>query len=280
MATEILTTFQLKRGTAQRWIEVNPILKQGEPGFEYDTNKLKIGDGLTNWINLPYITQNINSIVAVDTFSELPKIGNLSIIYKVNSEKTLYQWNPLLSSYEKILGDSADSIKTIETVKDAKIKIVTKDQSVIIDDSVLVDLININTKQITTLIGEIQEDKNKSMRIIAAEEVSKIVAGAPEELNTLKELADFFKNNTTDLTEFINTIDQHSKEFEKIYDEKTGILAQAQQYTNQFIASADNISIQETIDENENKILSVKAISTDLLTQGDNELILSGGSAL
>lgn len=55
MATEILTTFQLKRGTAARWLEVNPILSQGEPGYEYDTHLLKIGDGIKTWIDLPYI---------------------------------------------------------------------------------------------------------------------------------------------------------------------------------------------------------------------------------
>ena len=44
MATVIPTTFKLKRGIAARWAEVNPVLAQGEPGFVYDTNKLKIGD--------------------------------------------------------------------------------------------------------------------------------------------------------------------------------------------------------------------------------------------
>ena len=37
----IQTTFLLKRGTAARWAEVNPVLLKGEPGFVYDTNQLK-----------------------------------------------------------------------------------------------------------------------------------------------------------------------------------------------------------------------------------------------
>ena len=49
-----ITDIVLKRGTAARWSAVNPVLKQGEPGFEYDTNKLKIGDGSTAWNLLPY----------------------------------------------------------------------------------------------------------------------------------------------------------------------------------------------------------------------------------
>lgn len=55
MATVLNTTFRLKRGTAARWAEVNPILDQGEPGFVYDANRLKIGDGKTPWNDLPYI---------------------------------------------------------------------------------------------------------------------------------------------------------------------------------------------------------------------------------
>ena len=48
MATKtkvIKTTFLLRRGTSEAWNRVNPTLKYGEPGFEKDTNRLKIGDG-------------------------------------------------------------------------------------------------------------------------------------------------------------------------------------------------------------------------------------------
>jgi hypothetical protein len=46
--------FQLRRATSSNWTFVNPILKAGEPGFESDSYKLKIGDGVNTWINLPY----------------------------------------------------------------------------------------------------------------------------------------------------------------------------------------------------------------------------------
>ena len=56
MGSQIIeTTFLLKRGSAKRWAEVNPVLKQGEPGFVYDSNQLKIGDGKTPWNELPFI---------------------------------------------------------------------------------------------------------------------------------------------------------------------------------------------------------------------------------
>jgi hypothetical protein len=50
------TIIKLRRGTAAEWEVANEILKLGEPGFEKDTFKLKIGDGITAWNDLPYIT--------------------------------------------------------------------------------------------------------------------------------------------------------------------------------------------------------------------------------
>ena len=45
---------QFRRGTASEWTTNNPILSQGEVGYEYDTGKFKVGNGLTVWNTLPY----------------------------------------------------------------------------------------------------------------------------------------------------------------------------------------------------------------------------------
>ena len=47
---------QLRRDTAALWTAANPILAAGEPGFETDTGYVKLGDGLSAWIALPYFT--------------------------------------------------------------------------------------------------------------------------------------------------------------------------------------------------------------------------------
>lgn len=52
------TTFQFRRGNASAWTRNNPTLTQGEPGYELDTGKLKIGDGVSNWRNLKYFNGN------------------------------------------------------------------------------------------------------------------------------------------------------------------------------------------------------------------------------
>lgn len=47
---------QQRRGTAAQWTSANPILSAGEIGFEVDTNKFKIGDGINRWDTLTYFT--------------------------------------------------------------------------------------------------------------------------------------------------------------------------------------------------------------------------------
>ncbi len=47
---------QIRRDTSERWTEVNPLLMEGEMGWETDTRKAKMGDGINNWNDLPYIT--------------------------------------------------------------------------------------------------------------------------------------------------------------------------------------------------------------------------------
>jgi len=47
-------TFKLRRDIAADWTTANPILMEGEPGVEIDTNKFKIGDGIHYWNDLDY----------------------------------------------------------------------------------------------------------------------------------------------------------------------------------------------------------------------------------
>ena len=107
MAEIIQHVYQFKRGTAQRWIEVNPILRQGEPGFEYDTGKLKIGDGFTPWASLPYINGEVNvsgqeEMITVSTYDMLPTVGDPTKLCRVVEDKLLYQWNFQLGKYESL----------------------------------------------------------------------------------------------------------------------------------------------------------------------------------
>ena len=82
MARVIKITFQLRRGLHDKWIEENPILSEGEPAFETDTFRLKIGDGKTAYQALPYIggdgSEDDARVVNADTHYALHHLYSLN----------------------------------------------------------------------------------------------------------------------------------------------------------------------------------------------------------
>lgn len=107
MAKVYKTTFKLRRGMAAEWSSVNPVLAVGEPGFEIDTFKLKIGNGSTAYNDLPYIADAaaINSsaeegsIIFVGNAESLPVEGESEVFYAVLDEKQLKTWDLMTSTY-------------------------------------------------------------------------------------------------------------------------------------------------------------------------------------
>lgn len=65
MASQI----KLRRGTAAQWTSANPILAEGEAGFEIDTNQLKIGNGTDNWATLDYISADLTPYLTIASAS-------------------------------------------------------------------------------------------------------------------------------------------------------------------------------------------------------------------
>jgi len=62
---------------AVEWEIKNPTLKSGEPGYEIDTGRYKLGNGSTRWIELPYFL-NEDGILALINEAVIP--GGSSII--------------------------------------------------------------------------------------------------------------------------------------------------------------------------------------------------------
>ena len=72
--------------------------------------------------------------------------------------------------------------------------------------------------KIGILIGEVEGDDTKSVRTISAEEVAKIVAGADANFDTLKEIADWIKSDTTGAAKMANDIAQNTSDIKAISD--------------------------------------------------------------
>lgn len=52
---QLILRFRLRRRTAAQWTTVNEVLLSAEMGLESDTNKIKIGDGVSPWSDLAYL---------------------------------------------------------------------------------------------------------------------------------------------------------------------------------------------------------------------------------
>lgn len=158
------------------------------------------------------------------------------------------------------------------------------------DDTSIRALIQSNTDAITVLNGDV--NTTGSVAKIAADaakaEVAIVVGAAPEAMNTLEEVALWIANDKSGAAAMANDIAANKTAIAAINNETTGILAVSKKYTDDAIAGlpaasasalglvkVDNVTIQS----NEG-VISVKSVSTDLLTQGAEELILCGGSAI
>jgi hypothetical protein len=62
-------------------------LQPGEPGFEIDTGKMKIGNGIDEWLDLKYLGEDKDLVVNTNTHYDFPAIGEVNVIYKASEEK-------------------------------------------------------------------------------------------------------------------------------------------------------------------------------------------------
>lgn len=60
-STNKIIVIPLKLQTAAEFTELNPILLRGQEGYETDTRKRKVGDGVTAWNDLQYDAAGENS---------------------------------------------------------------------------------------------------------------------------------------------------------------------------------------------------------------------------
>jgi hypothetical protein len=53
---------RFRRDTEENWNLINPVLQQGEPGYNLTNQKLKIGDGSLSWDELSYLETSASSV--------------------------------------------------------------------------------------------------------------------------------------------------------------------------------------------------------------------------
>ena len=88
------TRMQQRRGTASQWVSSNtgdgPILNAGEIGWESDTNKFKIGDGVSYWDDLTYFVDATDVIASsLGAYLQDSDVGAISGVAGLDASKNL-----------------------------------------------------------------------------------------------------------------------------------------------------------------------------------------------
>jgi hypothetical protein len=113
------TRMQQRRGTSTQWTSSNdgdgPILNAGEIGWESNTNKFKIGDGVNYWIDLPYFVDATDLLAeSLGGYVENSDIGAISGVAGLDASRNL-----LVPGASIIIeGATANDFETTLTVTD------------------------------------------------------------------------------------------------------------------------------------------------------------------
>lgn len=266
MATSVVkTVFQFRRATTDEWEIVNPILREGEPAYDITAKKHKIGDGKSKWSELPYAEgsggvsgdinwdQIINAPTKLSQFENDLDIPDTSYIDKKLEQKAdkdhnhdgVYQpvgdylteeTDPTVPAWAKQAEKPTYTYEEIQNTPDLSGYATTdyvdseieKVKSGIekYDDTDIKNRISANEKSIEALSG----DGEGSVKETVANAIAEVVNGAPEDFDTLKEVADWIKNDTTGAAKMENDIANLNEKVNNISSGKDPLFIAAQKF--------------------------------------------------
>lgn len=264
--TVIKSVFQFRRATTEEWESVNPILRIGEPGYDITVKKHKIGDGVTAWNNLPYqegsgVAQDIdwehilNAPKKLSQFENDLNIPDTSYIDGKLAEKAdvnhnhdgVYQHvgnylteetDPTVPDWAKQLEKPVYTYDEIEGTPDltpyATTSYVNEEIEKVklgiekYDDTEIKNRIQTNEQAIEVLTG----DGSGSVKETVANAIDEVVNGAPEDFDTLKEVSDWIKNDTTGAAKMASDIASLSDKVDNISAGKDPLFISAQKFHN------------------------------------------------
>lgn len=113
-----------RRGTASQWASANPVLAEGEIGIEVPSGgvgtgivKMKFGDGITAWNDLPYGVEDVTVVQNLDVESTT-KVPSVSAVKSAIDElgESVAEGKALIASAITDKGVTTDSEATFETM--------------------------------------------------------------------------------------------------------------------------------------------------------------------
>ena len=118
---------QQRRGTSTQWTNANPVLAAGEIGFETNTNKFKIGDGVKTWDLLEYFL-NVDALdLDAEGFVRDDKVGTANGVASLDATGLLpvaqlpdaHLTEKINTKIAEIVGGAPDTLNTLNEISAA-----------------------------------------------------------------------------------------------------------------------------------------------------------------
>jgi hypothetical protein len=108
------TRMQQRRGTASQWTSANPVLAAGEIGFEIDTNKFKMGDGINQWEDLDYFLDQTSLDGSLGDYVPLSQKGVANGVATLDGSGSIP-----VSQLGNLIADAPELLDTLEEISAA-----------------------------------------------------------------------------------------------------------------------------------------------------------------
>lgn len=214
--------------------------------------------------------ETINEVTLPALETEVAKKADASAL------NAYYTKEEVDSAVENVVGDIAGNKTIVELIEEAK-------TAATYDDAEVKQMIANEVARAEAAEGaNAQEIARVNSVLVAA------LDNKGEGLDSIKELADWINKHGSDAADMVADITANTNAIAAINDADKGIAAVAKKYTDDAIAGLPAATVDAlglvkfdntTIKMNDNKQLYVAEVSTDLLKQGTETLVLHGGSA-
>lgn len=186
------TRIRFRRDTSATWTSINPVLLDAEPGYELDTGKIKLGDGVTAWNDLEYFDNRLNQAI---TTNLLPLTSN---VYSLGNGSKQWKYAWVEGAY--LGADDAYTTVTNGNLTVNGANIAAELYVVNLNSAMLANVNAANAAIITA---------NTALKNYTDDRFTALVNGAPAVLDTLNEIAVSLGNSasfsTTIVTWMANT---------------------------------------------------------------------------
>ena len=79
----------MRRGTSSEWNDADPILNEGELGYNSTLGQLKVGDGSTIWSELTYLATDAELVTSLEGYIETSEKGAVDGVAELDSNKNV-----------------------------------------------------------------------------------------------------------------------------------------------------------------------------------------------